>query len=468
MTPLLHRWLPRLALLVALLPFLGLCLYNQPYWDDLSMAANARDLGIWPTQHLLRMTHGGRFVSMFLLTVANPLTYGWWHGVKITALICCIGTAATIWFGLRSLTRRQLSREQTGLATALLMLVYIAAIPDIHSSLYWFSGQVVHQLPMLLLVVVPVAVDRAHRPATLQRYGWLALAAAGTFIIGGSSELVIMQLGIFLALGMVLSIQRRQWHCLRIWGALLAVLAFTCLFHLTAPGNYARLANASAHSPVHLQALIAALGQCLRATLWQPTALLLLAIPLLFTPYASLLQRYRPAGLRLPLPFGAAVLLAGFVVGVVLMLVTLGGPPLLARATNVLLWWLLIGWCLACWAALPLLPAALTTMSSASRWVVGALLVVMTMAPVIRAWQELLVEAPGWARQCDARLPVYTAAAGRHNTLVVTPISGVVPRYVLVRGYDIQPNPGHPLNQATAQYFRLGSVRTGGAIRPAF
>ncbi|WP_460556685.1 hypothetical protein [Hymenobacter daeguensis] len=470
MIPKLYSLLLRVALIIALLPFIILCFYNQPYWDDLLIAASSRQTGIWQTQYnLFFHDAGGRFVSMFLLSAANPLTYGWWHGVKITALLFELATAATIFFGLRRLTSGNMSRSQAGWITCLLLLVYIAAIPDIHSSLYWFSGQVVHQIPMLLLIIIPVAVARAHQTIGTTRKAWLSLSGLGTSIVGGSSELGIILLALFLMLAIGLSMHRRQLNSLIIWGVLLIILGLTTGIHVAAPGNYVRLSASTSRVPIHFTTLLVAIGKSLRLVLWQPTALLLLAVPILFASQQGLLRQHQPAGLRLPLPIGITVLLIGLVSGITLMLTTIGGPPLLARAINFLLWWLLIGWCMACWAALPTesFPPVQHRLAKIS-YVLVMLLLVMTMAPVIRAWQEVLVDAPKWARQCDARLPIYAAASGHHGVLTVTPIVGVVPRYVLVRGYDIQPGPGHPLNVATAAYFRIDSVRTGGPQRPAF
>lgn len=123
-----------------------------------------------------------------------------------------------------------------------------------------------------------------------------------------------------------------------------------------------------------------------------------------------------------------------------------------------------MGWCAACWAALPPERQEPVPTSAPLRWVVGALLLVMSAAPTIRAWQELLCEAPRWAAQCDARLPVYAAATGRPGLLTMPPIIEVLPRYVLVRGYDIQPDAKNPLNQVTAGYFGIDSIKTGGPL----
>jgi hypothetical protein len=94
------------------------------------------------------------------------------------------------------------------------------------------------------------------------------------------------------------------------------------------------------------------------------------------------------------------------------------------------------------------------------RTLAAALLVVVFTAPTVRAWQEALWEAPRWAAQCEARNLVYCNPRSRYSKLTVPPITNVTPRYVLVRGYDIQPDYNHPLNLSVARYFHLDSVRT--------
>jgi len=193
--------------------------------------------------------------------------------------------------------------------------------------------------------------------------------------------------------------------------------------------------------------------------MWQPVFFALLVVPVLFLPLTPRLLSYRPPGLRLPLLISAGILLLG-IGGGTAMLSLLISPDLLARGVNVLYWWTLFGWLTACWASLPTDPAQLPHFSAAVRTLVAALLVVVFSAPTLRAWQEALWEAPRWAAQCEVRDRLYRSPHNWHRKLTVPPITQVIPRYVLVRGYDIQPYYEHPLNLSVAQYFHLDSVRT--------
>jgi hypothetical protein len=438
-------------------PLLVLTQYNQPYWDDYSFAAFYRQLGLWAAFQHYYLHSGGRFTSHLLSLAANPLSYGWLGGVKVVALLAIGGQLASIYFALRAFTNRALASWQAAWYSLGLWLVFVFTSPDIHSGLYWFSGLVVHQLACCLLLVVPAAVARARQSAAHRRR-WLLLAAGATFLLSGTSELGVGLLGLVLLAAAGRSAYARQYNWFKVWALLLLVLCGGFGIVLLAPGNYERMAS-SPKVPLTLLALVAQLGQGLRLVMWQPVFFALLVVPVLFSPLAARLLPYRPAGLRLPLLAGAGILLLG-VGGGTALLSLLISPTLLARGVNVLYWWVLLGWLAACWASLPLAPAPLPHFSGAVRTLVGALLVVVFTAPTIRAWQEALWEAPRWAAQCEARDVLYRNPRSRHRQLTVPPITGVTPRYVLVRGYDIQPYYHHPLNLSVAQYFQLDSVRT--------
>jgi hypothetical protein len=438
-------------------PLLLLTCYNQPYWDDYLFAARYRQVGLLAAFQHYYLHSGGRFSSHFLSLAANPLSYGWVGGVKMAALLAIAGQVASIFFALQTLTKRALAPWQAGWYSLGLWLVFVFTIPDIHSGLYWFSGLVVHQLACCLLLVVPAAVARAQQSIAQQRR-WLLLAAGATFLLSGTSELGVWLLGLGLLTALGCSIYRRQYDWAKKWGCLLLVLGAGFSLVLLAPGNYERMANSPKVSFTPL-ALAGQLGHGLRLVMWQPVFFALLVVPVLFSPLLAYLLPYRPAGLRLPLLVSAGVLLLG-IGGGTAMLSLLISPDLLARGVNVLYWWTLFGWLVACWASLPADPAQLPRFSVAVRTLVAALLVVVFSAPTIRAWQEALWEAPRWAAQCEARDVLYRDPHAKYRKLTVPPITQVTPRYVLVRGYDIQPYYSHPLNISVAQYFQLDSVRT--------
>jgi hypothetical protein len=444
-------------LLFCTLPFLLLTRYNQPYWDDYLFAALYREKGLLAAFQHLYLHAGGRFSSHLLSLVGNPLSYGWVGGMGLAALLAIGAQVASIFFALQTVTNRALPWWQSCCYSLGLWLVFVCTCADIHSALYWFSGLMVHQLGCCLLLVVPAAVARAQQ-SIVHRRRWLFLAAAATGLLAGTSELSVWLLGLVLLTATGRSLYAKQYDWAKKWGFLLLVLCIGFGIVLVAPGNYERMAS-SPKAPSTALSLVAQIGHGLRLVMWQPVFFALLVVPALFSPLAPYLLPYRPAGLRLPLLASAGILLLG-IGGGTAMLSLLIGPDLLARGVNVLCWWTLLGWLVACWASLPADPAQLPRFSGAVRTLAAVLLVVVVAAPTIRAWQEALWEAPQWARQCEARDALYRAARGHQGKLTVPPITHVTPRYVLVRGYDIQPFYNHPLNISVARYFQLDSVRT--------
>lgn len=457
MPALLPKLLLRGFLFFCIAPFLLLTRYNQPYWDDYSFAALFRRVGLRAAFEHYYLHSGGRFSAHLLSLAGNPLSYGWVGGVKVAALLAIAGQVASIFFALQTFTKRALPAGQAGWYSLGLWLVLVGAMPDIHSGLYWFSGLVVHQAGCCLLLLVPAAVARTHQ-SVAHRRAWLLLAAGATLVLAGTSELSVWLLGLVLLTAVGRTIYTRQYAWGRRWGFLLLVLGGGFGLALLAPGNYERLTS-SPKAPLTVLSLVGQFGHGLQLVMWRPVFFALLVVPVVFSPLAPYLLPYRPAGLRLPLLAGAGILLLG-IGGGTAMLSLLIGPDLLARGVNVLYWWTLFGWLAACWASLPAAPAQVPHFSAAVRTLVAALLVVVVTAPTIRAWQEALWEAPRWAAQCEARNVLYRAPGSRHHKLTVPPITHVTPRYVLVRGYDIQPFYHHPLNESVARYFQLDSVRT--------
>jgi hypothetical protein len=129
------------------------------------------------------------------------------------------------------------------------------------------------------------------------------------------------------------------------------------------------------------------------------------------------------------------------------------------RPVNVLEWWLLLGWLAACWASLPdnsppVVPAAV-------RQLVALLLVVATAFPISRAWVEVAVNAPSYAKQWQERYQMLREASEQGIRKVrFTPILNIKPRHTLIRGYDNQPDAKNIRNVNVAAWYGLDSVQT--------
>ncbi|OUJ68671.1 DUF6056 family protein [Hymenobacter crusticola] len=471
------RWtkLVFFILLLALVPFLLLCFYNQPYLDDYAYANAFRAHGLWGAQVFLYHHWNGRFVASLLLTSLNPLSYGWPSGIGVSNLGIVLLTLLALWCSLRSLLQHAISQLTTALLTTGLFLLFVAIIPDIHSALYWFSSQATHHLASLMLLLLPVVVARAHqekRP-TVRAY-WFGLAACSIVFVSGSSELVTVLLGWLLAVACGISLVRGEYKHAGRWASLLVLLVGTALFDVLAPSNLNRLHRETASVGSAASKLLQFwqplwLIKALQLLLWQPSTLLILVVPLVLQPLAPHVVAVRPLGFRLPLLFSGMVLLGGVFLGAFLMQLEIATPSIVARCANVLLWWLLLGWPAACWAALPAEPVLSISSSRTARQVSAGLLCLLLGPPVVRAWCELLVEAPAWNRQSHQRYSFLqqVARAQPHVNVQFPPIRYVTPRYVLIRGYDILPTYNAPYNRYMATYFGVDSVRVDPTARDA-
>jgi hypothetical protein len=289
---------------------------------------------------------------------------------------------------------------------------------------------------------------------------------------GGSSELVTLLLGWLMLAASGVSLVRRQGYQAGIWASLLAMLTSSAVLVMVAPSNVHRLQPATADLPGIVAQLAHFwqpnwLAKALQRFFFRPSTAFLVVFPLLLASLRPALVAMRPRGLHLPLGVSAGILLGAF-----LLQLEVAGPDLASRCANVLVWWLLLGWLVACWAALPLVLVTATPSrwsNQVVRYSFAALLVVFLAAPVRRAWHEVLVDAPAWQQQCRERYTLLQRLAKTtpHVNVQVLPIRAVVPHYVLIRGYDIATSYNYPYNRDMAAYFGVDSVRVHPKARNA-
>lgn len=458
--PLWHK----LFIVVGGLPFIALCFYNQPYLDDYWTGRLGRDEGIWQSQAWLFTHWTGRFATTAACVGLNPLSYGWTSGVKLTALLNICLKLGVLGFAIRHLTGQRLPQKENRWLAAGLALTYACLVPDKYATIYSFTDWAVYQLPALLLVLVPVAIDRMQRAATRhQRRWWSAGAVVGTVAAAGSNEMTIVLMGWVLAVGFGVSVYRRQRQCTRIWAGLLVVLLVAGGVTVGAPGNYQRLKTYGPEPFGKATVIGLYWARSISYIFTQPATLLTLGLPLLLRPLGVRLLPARPPGLRMPLLVGAAIVFGGTVLGA-LPYSILEAP--FERPVNVLEWWLLLGWLLACWASLP--ASEPPSVPAAVRHLMGVLLVVATAFPISRAWMELVVNAPSYASQWQERHQILRKASAQGiKKVTMAPILHIRPFHTLIRGYDNQPDARNIRNVNVAAWYGLDSVRTNPRLMPS-
>lgn len=449
-------WVWRVSILIGLLPFWVLCYYAQPFHDDYANGVRVQQLGVWGAQAHLYAHWTGRFFTSFLLTAGNPLSYNWVGGVAWIMLLCFGFKLIILALLLRTLTADKLPWLAASWIAASILLLYAGIVPSTYSAFYYFTDGVVYQVPALLLILSPVATIRAQSSANAtSRYLWWGVAIVATTAAAGSNELTIVLLGWILLVATGLSIYHRQWLALRCWLVISAVLLTAATIAVAAPGNYNRVEMDSDPFPGIVPLLIRT-ADVLQDLLFAPNALLLLSVPLAFAPWARRFLPNRPATLRLPLAGGAVVVMGGLWLGTMLYQ-AVWNDPMPTRANNVLFWWWLIGWIVACWAALPDKPAASQFPSFTIRVVIIAVLALVVSRVSLRAWRELLT-APEYASQWQERYHYFRVVSQQPGRrAIVAPLSGISSHGILL-GIDYKIDSKHPYNTQAAKWFGLDEI----------
>ena len=241
-SPSLRSLLPRLGLILALAPFLLLCAFDQPFFDDFRNSTWMREHGTWGVQLWLFRTWTGRFTTTFIMTVLNPVAYGWLDGVKLVTAGLFVAQWASLAHLLRALRRLPLglhiTRAQAGWAAALLLALFCNAAPAPFSFLYWYSGAIVYQLPLISLLNFTALVLRVGWGVPEHRWRWATLAVLPLVLALTGNELTLVQALPVLAL-LALALPRAARPQLALW-LLIGALATTVA--ALAPGNWARAA----------------------------------------------------------------------------------------------------------------------------------------------------------------------------------------------------------------------------------
>jgi hypothetical protein len=458
-----RSWLIGGALALLLLPYVALCFYTQPYWDDYDYATLARRLGQWPAQRYLYAHHTGRYTTL-LLTRLNPLSYGWLGGLKLLTLSWFGATWLVQALALRVLTRQHIDWWKAAAGSAALLLVQLYVMPSPYSAFYWFSSAVVYQVPIILGILFFVAALQSGRAANqASRMTWYALAMLALVGVVGGNELALLLAGWVLAWCCWLSYRRTNWPALRRWLGLAAVALVAALVVVVAPGNAVRLQHENPGLAIPLWKVA---GRAIAQTLLflteprQLTALLVL--PVLLARFGYQYRHLRPAGLHLPLRWGVFFVVGGLGLQMLFLSFTAWGYPAV-RVLNFLWFGVLTSWLLILWAALPQGPGPRRPGPVLRQLRLPTLLYVALLAgggTERAAWREWLENAPAWQRQLAARDAVIRQAgqAGARE-VAVQPLHDIRPQHVLILGETLSSAASASYNQDAAAWYGLDSLR---------
>jgi hypothetical protein len=416
----------RVALVLAVAPFLLLTAFTQPFFDDFRNAYWTRAHGTWGVQSWLFATWTGRFTSTFFMTVLNPVTYGWLGGVKAVAAALLVLLWASMAHFLRAFFRTALrgrcSWGTAGWAAGLLLALFCNAAPAPFSFLYWFCGAVAYQIPLIgLLNFLALALRAAWGPeaARWRSAGWacvpLVLALVG-------NELTLVQAVPLLAM-LGYTLPRAERPKLWLW---LAVGAAATAVAVLAPGNWERARVMAPPDPLHTYRWLVLLPRAaLSAVLFLAKPMVSLSLLAAAATGGWLGFQQRAAGQVLSLSrrqWWAVLAAFGALYGsgfVLFRYLTVGAP--LMRAQNEILLAMLMGVAALGWVAGQ-------QFAPSGHWqrlgggVISLLVAALfSFGHVPEAWRELWVSAAPFDAQMQARFARLRTARRVGEPVVVLP-----------------------------------------------
>lgn len=218
--------------LFALLPFLFLCLYNEPSLDDYSYAASALKKSFCQNQIYNYLHWGSRYTATGILII-NPIIYNWLGGYKLISFFMIILFILAGYYMFSVITK---STKLSLVLTSFLGFIYLFLLPDVTSAFYWLPGSATYHFANILSLLFITFIFKLNSPNNIL-YKFLLFLL--TFLIIGCNEISMIYLDILIFILFVYSYYTQKkipyfYLTLLFWTGILT------LFILLSPGNSAR------------------------------------------------------------------------------------------------------------------------------------------------------------------------------------------------------------------------------------
>ncbi len=283
-----------IILFFTIIPFLVLCIYSVPLGDDFWYASAFRKNGIMGTQELYYNEWSGRYMSTFLISTLNPLSYGCINLGFLHPLVLLLGTSISLKFLINTIINYFQLDISKILSYSILLFFYLNYLPDVGETFYWLAGAYTYQVPLIFLMIYVALLIKIFK---IDSFGKNArdfiFAIFCLFVILGSNEVIVVYVCCFNSLVAIYFLIFDKKNVLKFFPLLLFTIVVS-YFMIFADGNFARAALFEKPSFHLLKATIHSLSRGMFVLFfWLPTLLLLLLcipgisnvrIPLNFIP----------------------------------------------------------------------------------------------------------------------------------------------------------------------------------------
>lgn len=231
------------AAIYVLLPFILLCLYNQPSADDYFSAVRDGHTSFTTVLQDVYLNWSGRYFAV-LVSRINPLLFHSFALYKLFAFIMLVIFVAALFILTRQAAGKYLNGTQTAVFTALLAMIYFTAAPSMAEAFYWFSGAWIYQLAnvlSMLFIALLLAIQRTGNKA------YVVLACLLAVCIMGCNEISLLA-ACFSTLVFTVGQYRVKGSWRKHYLAILITCFISAAAAVFAPGNFERLNHQQEYS----------------------------------------------------------------------------------------------------------------------------------------------------------------------------------------------------------------------------
>ncbi|MCB0726649.1 MAG: hypothetical protein KDD00_04250 [Ignavibacteriae bacterium] len=226
-------------LLLMIIPFFVLFIFNHPSADDWGMAENTVIKGFADTQIHYYKNWTGKYFSNAVMSY-NPLYFNSITGYKIVTFLLMVLFCVTLYSLFSRLTSAIISKKEKILFTLSFIFLYLYAMPSLSQSFYWLTASVVYQAGIILIMLFGIIYSKITDPEDVSSKKLLTFTGAVIIAsIAGCSEMSMVSGVLMMSVLILYEIITKK----KLNGRLIlfaVVCAAGSFILITAPGNKVR------------------------------------------------------------------------------------------------------------------------------------------------------------------------------------------------------------------------------------
>jgi len=237
----------KLGLIVSVIPFILLCCYVYPGYDDFNYYGKIVEMGLMNSQVYWYKYWTGRFFSTAFISsvIFTLITFKKTIFINYYGIIP-LSSFAILFVGLFTLIKtasfKKLSVKECLWGALVFFVIYIAKVPTIQKGFYGLASSYTYQIgkiAILFLLSLFLHSSNITSYSKKQKFAYSSACCFLTSAIIGSNEITMVTLLVLVAFAAPY-VMRKERPDLFLWKTLLGACLIFTLIAVLAPGNFSR------------------------------------------------------------------------------------------------------------------------------------------------------------------------------------------------------------------------------------